>query len=477
MPGEAPSDWAGRTIDGRYCIESLLGAGGMGEVYRARQLNVDRDVAIKVVHRRRMGDDAATEQLLQEAQVVSRLTSPHSVTLHDVGRVDAGDIFFVTELLEGRTLRQQLSDEGALEPMAVLEVLDGVAQAVGEAHARGLVHRDIKPSNVMLASSPGHDAFVKVLDFGLAAPVQAEDAPRLAGTPAYLAPEVIAGQAPSPRADVYALGVLWFELMRGHPPYLGSKQEVLWAHLDAPLPDVATLPMPASARVLLRRCLAKNPRLRPRDARSFRRQLLDAFGQRGRALQTVEATAAPAANGSDTQTTMASMTTATGRLVQPRRSTPKAWPVAAVALSVAGAGLAVFFTARSPATPGTPPADAPEVAPTSEPPPAYDTSPADVPTGTARAAAGPPPAGAEEATPAEGPNQGYEPPARTPPSVAAPFPPAVPPRATKPPRAPEPNPREKVEAYLPPATRGERRARPGPRPAPGIHEKVDALLD
>jgi eukaryotic-like serine/threonine-protein kinase len=270
----------GPIVDGRYRIEERIGAGGMGEVYRARQLNVDRDIALKVLPRDRAQDERAVERFLVETKAVSRLTSPHTVTLYDAGRLDDGSPFLAMELLSGTTLRDALAKRGCALDEAI-RIVDGVALALVEAHARGIVHGDIKPSNVFLADTPGHVAQAKVLDFGLARLGDAPGPRRAAGTLRYMAPEVLRGEAADPRADVYALGMLAYEVLGGQHPFAAlDRQALIDAQLTVVPPPVAEASdhdLPKAVTKLLARALAKPARLRPPDAGAFRRAFLDAF--------------------------------------------------------------------------------------------------------------------------------------------------------------------------------------------------------
>jgi len=369
----------GQVVDGRYRIEERLGAGGMGVVYRARQLKVDRDVALKLLRRERLGDAGAVKRFVAEARVISKLSSPHTVTLLDVGEVDDGDFYLAMELLEGRTLRDRLR-EGPLTLADAVEILDPVCLSLAEAHARGIVHRDLKPSNVFLAHTLGHDAFAKVLDFGLAALVGSR-AEGLSGTPRYMAPELIGGGRPTPRADVYALGIMLVELLTGQSPFAAEDTNaMLRAHVeDEPrsLSKLAPeLEVPDAIQSLIARCLAKPPRLRPDGAAPFREALLEATGN---ASTRERASASPVVHRRtsepdvDTKATLPSILSLSG-LDRPSREPRRAstWMLAAAALAVsAGAWWWTREPAPAPAEARSEADPTPPVVPS--PPPRADT--------------------------------------------------------------------------------------------------------
>ncbi|MEM9691825.1 MAG: protein kinase [Myxococcota bacterium] len=261
----------GRVIGERYRVVGEIARGGMSVVLRAVQLNIERDVAIKILRRERLDSDEAIAQFLNEARAVSQLKSPHTVTLFDVGEMpDNRGAFLVMELLDGPTLREHLTATASVDLAECARIVLEIATSIAEAHARGIVHRDLKPSNVMLAHTPGHEAFVKVLDFGLADDASPA-AVSVGGTPAYLAPELIAGSRPTPRSDVYALGILAYELLEGRRPFDGEdREDVLRAHLEEVAPPLRRPGLPSAVKTLVARCLAKTPRLRPPDASTLR---------------------------------------------------------------------------------------------------------------------------------------------------------------------------------------------------------------
>jgi TolB-like protein len=252
---------------GPYRIVSLLGAGGMGEVYRAHDPRLGRDVAIKILPPHTDGDADAVARLTREARAVASLSHPGILTIHDIGQ-EGGRTYFVTELLEGETLRQRLH-RGPLPWREALEIATSVANALAAAHARGIVHRDLKPENVFVTSSGA----VKILDFGVAKHVtsapdgtQAPTALELTspgaavGTLAYMAPEQLEGHEVDHRADQFAFGILLHELVSGRHPFRGeTAHEVAAAILRDTPPSLSSgaIPVPGGLSRVVSRCLAR----------------------------------------------------------------------------------------------------------------------------------------------------------------------------------------------------------------------------
>ena len=253
---------------GPYVIVGPLGAGGMGQVYRAHDARLQRDVAIKVLPADRLADPAAIARMVRESRLIAALEHPSIITIHDVGEED-GQFYLVTELIEGETLRARLQ-RGALPLREALEFAMAIAAALAAAHARGVVHRDLKPDNVMITAS----GTAKVLDFGVAKFVAPADSATavaqtavtnpggIVGTPAYMAPEQLEGRDIDHRADQFAFGALVYEMLTGARPFGGTTMAELSAsilrdearHLSAVRADV---PVPL-ARIVTR-CLAKDP--------------------------------------------------------------------------------------------------------------------------------------------------------------------------------------------------------------------------
>ena len=244
-----------------YRLEELIGQGGMGVVYRAYDLRLKRTVALKFVTPELALDHRFRERFSRETEVAMSLEHPNVVPVHDAGDVD-GRLYLAMRLVGGTDLRELLAAEGALEPSRALAICGQVANALDAAHAKGLVHRDVKPSNVLLDES--EHAYLS--DFGLTRQldeqgIQAGDG-RSLGTPAYLAPEQIEGEAVDGRADVYALGCLLFECLTGQAPYVrGSRLAVAWAHLEEEPPRASELRpgLPQGVDAVIGTAMAKKP--------------------------------------------------------------------------------------------------------------------------------------------------------------------------------------------------------------------------
>lgn len=263
---------------GPYEITGSLGAGGMGEVYRARDTRLDRDVAIKVLPAELSRDAAALARFDREAKAVAALSHPNILAVYDTGTQD-GTAYVVTELLEGTTLREQVA-EGPLGPRRAVEYALQIARGLAAAHDRGITHRDLKPENLFVT----RDGHLKILDFGLAksidAPVQPEssatrfatDAGTVVGTAGYMAPEQVRGKAVDHRADIFAFGTVLYEMIAGRRPFAGATPaDTMSAVLSAEpaaLDEGQAAASPALDRIV-RRCLEKQPERRFQSARDL----------------------------------------------------------------------------------------------------------------------------------------------------------------------------------------------------------------
>ena len=258
------------SVLGQYRVLRSIGRGGMGEVFLARDLALGRRVALKVLHAEAMGSPEAVERFLAEARTTARFSHPHIVTVFGAG-MHWGSPFVVLEYLEGETLRQRL-DQGPLGVREAIRLGRAVADALGELHRHGILHRDLKPENVVIPA----DGRVRVLDFGLAQPLDGaglapshpddddDDDLDLAGTPPYMAPELWLGQPPRPASDVWALGVLLYELLQGHQPYHGLPDRELIQVQASPEPVPALVRVvPAPLASLVHACLHKRAAARP----------------------------------------------------------------------------------------------------------------------------------------------------------------------------------------------------------------------
>ncbi|MGW0393224.1 Stk1 family PASTA domain-containing Ser/Thr kinase [Streptomyces sp. NPDC003042] len=256
----------GRVLDGRYRVDSRIAAGGMATVYRAVDTRLDRVLALKVMHPALAADAAFVDRFIREAKSVARLAHPNVVAVFDQG-TDGPYTYLAMEYVSGCTLRDVLRERGALQPRAALDIFEPVLAALGAAHRAGFVHRDMKPENVLI----GDDGRVKVADFGLVRSVDSatNTTGSVLGTVSYLAPEQIENGVTDTRVDVYACGVVFYEMLTGSKPRTGgSPAQVLYQHLheDVPPPSAAVPGLAPGFDELVARSTARSPELRPFDA-------------------------------------------------------------------------------------------------------------------------------------------------------------------------------------------------------------------
>ncbi|GAB4215759.1 MAG: hypothetical protein OHK0013_41600 [Sandaracinaceae bacterium] len=269
QPG--PDPLIGRTINDRYKILGLIARGGMGKVYRGEQAPLGRPVALKILHPNYKGehDPDFHRRFFLEAATCAKLTHPNTVTIFDYGRTEDDVYYIAMELLEGRTLHRALREDGPFPPARALHVARQVCRSLREAHGIHVVHRDLKPANVFLCRRDDDPDFVKVLDFGLVKNTEetAEDLTQTGlfmGSPKYMAPEQIQGDKADGRVDIYALGVILYEMLTGKVPFdRPNSVNVLMAHVhDAPPSFEMALPgaqIPPALEAVVMKCLEKRP--------------------------------------------------------------------------------------------------------------------------------------------------------------------------------------------------------------------------
>ncbi|WP_097956059.1 MULTISPECIES: Stk1 family PASTA domain-containing Ser/Thr kinase [Streptomyces] len=256
----------GQLLDGRYRIEARIAVGGMATVYRAVDTRLDRVLALKVMHPALATDVSFVERFIREAKSVARLAHPNVVAVFDQGAQGAY-VYLAMEYVAGCTLRDVLRERGALQPRAALDILEPVLAALGAAHRAGFVHRDMKPENVLI----GDDGRVKVADFGLVRAVgtATDTTGSLLGTVSYLAPEQIEHGTADTRSDVYACGVVLYEMLTGAKPHTGENAaQIIYRHLnsDVPAPSAVVPGLPVALDSLVASATARNPEVRPHDA-------------------------------------------------------------------------------------------------------------------------------------------------------------------------------------------------------------------
>jgi serine/threonine-protein kinase len=275
----------GTVIGGRYVVQREIGRGGFGCVFAARHTGTGQEVALKVISHVEGIDDVLIRRFFQEARVTSGLKHPNTIRVFDFGQDDSGLIYLAMELLNGRTLKQEikkrLTEGKTFSESEAIRIGVGVARSLAEAHAAGLVHRDLKPDNIFLQEVADEEPTIKVLDFGIVKLANSNltmgSDSGVPGTPAYMSPEQVNKVELDGRADLYSLGVILYQMMAGKVPFGGSNiVQILYQHVHEIPPDLRTLAKsPVSDRFadIVHSCLAKDPAGRPKDARTLRRTL------------------------------------------------------------------------------------------------------------------------------------------------------------------------------------------------------------
>jgi serine/threonine protein kinase, bacterial len=264
----------GIVLDGRYRVDTMIATGGMSAVYRGLDLRLDRPVALKIMDSRYAGDHQFLTRFQREARAVARLKDPGLVAVYDQG-IDGQHPFLVMELIEGGTLRELLRERGPMPPHAVAAVLGPVLGGLAVAHGAGLVHRDIKPENVLISD----DGDVKIADFGLVravAEAKITSTSVILGTAAYLSPEQVATGDAGPRSDVYAVGILAYELLTGATPFTGDTAlAVAYQRMDNDVarPSTVIAGVPSQFDELVLRATARDPAARYADAMAMAAEL------------------------------------------------------------------------------------------------------------------------------------------------------------------------------------------------------------
>jgi len=265
----APEGLLGRTIDQRYRVEALLGEGGMGLVYRVIHTRLNKPLAIKVLRRENTKDPEVLARFRREAESASGIGNQHIVDINDFGELDDGSTYFVMECLEGLDLIDAIDVAQRMPEERAIHIATQLCRALGAAHDAGIIHRDLKPENVFLIRRNDTEDFVKVLDFGIAkvanGPKRLTRAGEVLGTPHYMSPEQCEGDGVDHRTDIYALGVLLYEMVTGHVPHdADTMMGILTKQMyEDPIPPKVRVPQVSEElEHLIMRCLEKKPEQR-----------------------------------------------------------------------------------------------------------------------------------------------------------------------------------------------------------------------
>ena len=377
---KAEDPYINQVLNNRFKVESKIGEGGFGAVYRGVQLATGRKVALKLLHPEMTKDDNLVARFRREGMVLCNLRDAHTITTYDFDQTPEGTLYIAMELLEGKSLHQIFHEQAPLEWKRVFKILTEMCSSLAEAHAQGIVHRDLKPENIYLENRPGNPEFVKILDFGIAKVMRGDSidpqSPQLTatgqtlGTLEYMSPEQLMGKALDGRSDVYALGVVAYEMITGRLPFPEAKGPagLITAQLkQTPMPPSqanakAGLP-PAADRVILK-CLEKDKNQRWADVT-----------QLAKALQEVINSESPQANASSSRLSSPELLETRRGDPPPNLQPPPAMPPHAPPASHVTPGGGVPHTAipRTP-VPHAPPMQLPMSAAPQHPPSALPTT-------------------------------------------------------------------------------------------------------
>lgn len=359
----APGDVIiGRLIDGRYQVTQRIARGGMATVYLATDLRLERRVAVKVMHSHLADDSAFSARFIQEARSAARLAHPNVVSVFDQGQ-DSDMAYLIMEYLPGITLRDLLKDYGKLTAEQTVDIMDAVLRGLTAAHESGIIHRDLKPENVLLAD----DGRIKIGDFGLARATSANTASgqALLGTIAYLSPELLTRGTADSRSDIYALGIMMYEMLTGEQPFTGDQpMQVAYqhAHNDVPKPSLINPNVPPQLDEIVLWATARSPQKRPASASILLNALIEAEQTLKRpttttGMTTQQTVVMPAGEAPSTDSTriltgsvrqMNAETDIVARLhtsTESRKRRTLWLVIATVALALFGGGSAWYFTA------------------------------------------------------------------------------------------------------------------------------------
>jgi len=291
----------GRTLNHRYLVEDKIGEGGFGAVFRGKQIATGREVALKILHPHNVGDQTIVARFRREAEACSKLRDPHTVTTYDFDETEDGILYLAMELLRGQSLHQLQKSTGPLKAARVLRILDQVAESLGEAHMNGIVHRDMKPENVFIETR-GDEDYVKVLDFGIAKMMSGEKevqaltaVGQTLGTLEFMSPEQLRGQKLDGRSDIYALGMMSYEMLTGRLPFQGAKSpiEIINFHMKQPPPAPSKLApeldIPSAVDEIILKMVTKNRDERFADTAGLRAQIAKAQSLSDRSVDKFEA--------------------------------------------------------------------------------------------------------------------------------------------------------------------------------------------